>query len=80
MMFTNGKLNPLATIGVQADTRFNPEAPDRKSTIVVPGCNKPPEGNEVFGLVYEGQVHGSDLSRRNVTGSVDEGLACLGGR
>jgi hypothetical protein len=81
VMFTNGELDPWRTEGVQADTGINPEAMNRKTTIVVPKCNEPPPGDDVFGIVYPGQVHGSDISRRagNVTGSpVDLGLALFG--
>lgn len=81
VMFTNGELDPWRTEGLQADTRINPEALNRKTTTVVPKCNEPPPGNDVFGIVYPGQVHVSDLSRkaRNATDSpVNIGLALFG--
>ncbi|KFY72390.1 hypothetical protein V499_07477 [Pseudogymnoascus sp. VKM F-103] len=62
VMFTNGELDPLRSIGVQADKGINPEALDRKSTETVPPCGVPPPGNDVFGVVYEGAVHVSDLA------------------
>ena len=57
-MFTNGEIDPLRSIGVQADKGINPEALDRKSTQTVPPCGVPPPGDEV----YEGAVHVSDLA------------------
>ncbi|KAN0108655.1 Serine carboxypeptidase S28 domain containing protein [Hyaloscypha variabilis] len=81
VMFTNGELDPWRTEGVQADTGINPQALNRKTTTVVPKCNEPPPADEVFGIVYPGQRHVSDLSRKagNVTGNpVDEGLALFG--
>lgn len=61
-MFTNGEIDPLRSIGVQADKGINPEALDRKSTQTVPPCGVPPPGDEVFGVVYEGAVHVPDLA------------------
>ena len=62
VMFTNGGIDPLRSIGVQADKGINPAALDRKSTQTVPPCGVPPPGDEVFGIVYEGAVHVSDLA------------------
>ena len=50
------------SIGVQADKEINPAALDRKTTQIVPPCRVPPLGDDVFGLVYEGAVHGSDIA------------------
>ena len=77
VMWTNGGIDPFRTLGVQSYKGINPQALDRKTTQEVPKCNQPPPGDEVFGAVWEGQVHGSDLSTRSVTfvGSpVEEGL------
>jgi hypothetical protein len=59
---------------------YNPQALNRPSTTVVPPCNIPPPGDEVYGVVYPGQGHSSDMSRQlgNVTGSVDVGLELFG--
>lgn len=62
VMFTNGAIDPLRSIGVQADKAINPAALDRKTTQTVPPCGVPPPGDDVFGLVYEGAVHGSDIA------------------
>lgn len=62
VMFTNGEIDPLRSISVQADKGINPAALDRKSTQTVPPCGVPPPGNEVFGVVYKGAVHASDLA------------------
>jgi hypothetical protein len=80
VMFTNRELDPWRTEGVQADRGINLEALDRKTTSVVPRCNEAPPGDQVFGVVYEGQVHTSDISRRagDVTGPVDVGLKLFG--
>jgi Serine carboxypeptidase S28 len=81
VMFTNGELDPWRSETVQADSGINPEALKRRTTRVVPRCNEPPPGDEVFGVVYRGQVHTSDILRRagNITGSpVDVGLALFG--
>jgi len=66
---------------VQADTEINPQALNRKTTTVVPKCNEPPPGDEVFEIIYPEQLHVSDLSRRAwdvAANPVDEGLALFG--
>lgn len=80
VMWTNGELDPWRTEGVQADTRINPDALNPRTTKVVPRCNEPPSGDEVFGVVFEGQVHVSGITRRagNVTGPVDVALELFG--
>ena len=79
VMFTNGELDSFRGVTVQATTKYTECAPDRPSTTVVPPCGEPPEGEYVFGQVYPGEVHASDLSRDagNVTGydPVSEGLS-----
>ncbi|MCJ1285832.1 hypothetical protein MMC26_005173 [Xylographa opegraphella] len=61
-MFTNGALDPIGTIAIQATTARNPRAPDRHSTVEVPRCGTPPPGGRVYGQVWPGQVHVSDFS------------------
>ncbi|MCJ1401788.1 hypothetical protein MMC11_005005 [Xylographa trunciseda] len=69
VMFTNGGIDPIGTIGVQATTAQNPQAPNRPSTLDVPPCGVPPPGNAVYGQVWPGQVHGSDFSPNPFTNS-----------
>jgi hypothetical protein len=81
VMWTNGGIDPWRTAGVQSYRGINPEALDRPTTQEVPKCGESPEGMEVFGAVWEGQLHGSDLSTRNVAfaGSpVEKGLELFG--
>jgi Serine carboxypeptidase S28 len=63
VMFTNGELDPWRTLGVQADKKINPSAIIRESTTDIPACKAPPAGNKVFGQVYPGEVHGSDIGK-----------------
>ena len=63
IMWTNGAIDPFRAFGVQAISEINPHALNRPSTTVVPACNVPPPGDDVFGLVYAGAVHGQDLAR-----------------
>jgi hypothetical protein len=65
VMFSNGELDPWRTLGVQADDKINPNAYVRQSTKEIPKCNQPPEGNQVFGQVYPGQVR-NFLSTRSL--------------
>jgi hypothetical protein len=44
----------------------------RESTTDTPKCNVPPEGNEVFGKVYPGQVHGMDMSKSSTEAESEE--------
>ena len=80
-MWTNGEIDPWRALGVQSYKGINPEALDRKTTQVVPKCGQPPPGDEVFGAVWEAEVHVSDLSTRSVRleGSmVEKGLELFG--
>ncbi|MCJ1288982.1 hypothetical protein MMC34_000513 [Xylographa carneopallida] len=67
VMFTNGAIDPIGTIGVQATTGHNPQALNRPSTMDVPRCGVPPPGNQVYGQVWPGQVHGSDFGPNQLT-------------
>ena len=81
VMFTNGELDPWRALGVQSDRQINPDALERKSTQTVPKCGEPPEGDEVFGAVWEGEVHVRDLrtGKESFEGSpVERGLELFG--
>jgi hypothetical protein len=80
VMFTAGEVDPWRALGVQSFGGINPEAPDRITRSTIPKCNEPPPGDEIFGVVYEGGTHASDLSRRagNITGNLDVGLELFG--
>jgi hypothetical protein len=70
VMFTNGGLDPWRGLGIQSDSGINPEALNRRSTTTIPKCNVPPEGDQVFGAVWEGQTHVRDM--RTSWASFDE--------
>ena len=63
VMWTNGEIDPFRTMSVQATTDINPKALNRKTTSEIPKCNLPPDGDDVFGIVYEGGLHGKDLMK-----------------
>lgn len=75
VMFTNGGLDPWRGLGVHS------KGAERKSTMKVPKCNVPPDGDDVFGAVWEGELHAKDLRTRNESfeGSpVERGLELFG--
>lgn len=77
VMWTNGELDPWRALGVHATVDINPDAPARPRTTEVPRCKEAPAGDAMFGLVYPGEVHCSDLMKPNdvnVTRPVDLGL------
>ncbi|KAE8444792.1 hypothetical protein EG329_014252 [Mollisiaceae sp. DMI_Dod_QoI] len=76
VMFTNGEIDPWRALSIQSSKDINPHALDRTTTQTVPLCNVAPSEDEVFGIVYEGAVHVSDLRRRREDrkGNVDKGL------
>ena len=80
LMATSGEIDPWRALSIHSTKDINPHAPDRKTTQVVPACNEPPPQDEVFGIVYDGAVHVSDLRRRKVDpqGNVDKGLELFG--
>lgn len=57
-MMTGGQYDPWRALS-PASTELG--SPGRKTTQVVPGCNQPPEGDEIFGMIYDGMVHVSDM-------------------
>jgi Serine carboxypeptidase S28 len=70
-MFTDGERDPWRTLGVQANKKINPSAVVRESTTNIPRCNGMPEGNKVFGKIYPGEVHASDLGSLSEAGKSD---------
>lgn len=59
-MFTTGEFDPWRAYGVQS-LEFDIGAPRRTLTQTVPPCGHPPEGTDVFGLIYGGAVHYEDI-------------------
>ena len=82
VMWTDGELYPWRLLGVHGEGRTKQGVQRRrKSTTKVPKCGIPPEGDEVFGAVWDGALHVSDLRTRNETfvGSiVESGLDLFG--
>jgi Serine carboxypeptidase S28 len=64
-MFTDGERDPWRTLGVLADKRINPSANVRDRTTDIPPCNIQPQRNKIFGQVYPGEVHTSDLFKKS---------------
>lgn len=81
VMFTNGEFDPWRAFSV-ASQESNAGAPKRKIVQDVPACNEVSDSDDVFGLVYEGAVHASDLvwfpgisgSQANLTEPMDDGV------
>jgi len=67
---------------VHSIIKINQKAPNRPSTQEVPPCNEPPLGDAVFGNVWPGAVHASDifkgLSDPGVGLPADEGPELFG--
>lgn len=57
-MMTGGQYDPWRALSPASTERGSP---GRKTTQVVPACNQPPESNDIFGLIYDGMVHVSDM-------------------
>jgi len=58
IMWTNGQFDPWRTMGVAS---IESNAPFRNTTQTIPACNTPPEGTNVFGMIYDNMVHVSDM-------------------
>lgn len=58
IMWTNGEFDPWRTMGVAS---IEPSSPHRNTTQTVPPCNTPPQGSDVFGMIYDNMVHVSDM-------------------
>jgi hypothetical protein len=80
-MFTNGEFDPWRAFSV-ATQESHAGAPNRTITQEVPACNKVPDGEDVFGIVYGGAVHASDIAwwpgidggQANLTKPLDDGV------
>ena len=81
VMFTNGEFDPWRAFSV-ATQESHAGAPNRTITQDIPACNKVSDGEEVFGLVYDGAVHAADLvwwpeieaGQANLTKPLDDGV------
>ncbi|KAJ5261208.1 serine carboxypeptidase S28-domain-containing protein [Penicillium angulare] len=81
VMFTNGEFDPWRAFSV-ATQESHAGAPNRTITQDVPACNKVSDGQDVFGVVYDGAVHASDLvwwpgidgGQANLTKPLDDGV------
>ncbi len=60
VMFTSGEFDPWRAFGVMSQEQ-DLGAPVRKVVQNIPKCGESPSGTDVFGLLYEGQVHVSDF-------------------
>lgn len=56
-MWTGGQYDPWRSFSPQSTEEGSP---GRKTTQIIPACNEPPEGTDLFGMIYEGMVHVSD--------------------
>lgn len=57
IMWTSGQLDPWRSFSPQSTEEGSP---GRRATQIIPACNQPPTGDDLFGLIYEGMVHVSD--------------------
>lgn len=77
VMFANGEFDPWRGITV-ASEEDSIGAPMRKTVQDVPECGKAPSGTDVFGVIYKGMAHVSDLikdKRKDVSHTpFDDGL------
>lgn len=60
VMFVDGMKDPWHTLSVHS-TSAKIGAPNRRTTKAVAKCNKPPAGDQVFGLLFSEGYHGADL-------------------
>jgi hypothetical protein len=76
VMFTNGEVDPWRALSIQSSQNIQPDAPNRKTTQVVPPCNESPPEDEVFGVIHAGSVHVSDMRKRKINpiSNVDRSL------
>lgn len=73
-MFTNGEFDPWIAFSVASRVQG---APKRTITQTVPKCNVVPDNKNVFGLVFPGQAHASDISIDPTAGPDDPGTKGL---
>lgn len=57
-MWTTGELDPWRVV---SPVSTEEGAPGRQTTQIIPSCNQPPKGDDLFGMIYEGMGHVSDL-------------------
>ncbi|CAN8104243.1 unnamed protein product [Discula destructiva] len=57
-MFSSGQYDPWRALSPASTEEGSPK---RKTTQVIPQCGQSPEGNDLFGIIYDGMVHVSDM-------------------
>ncbi|KAJ4424201.1 hypothetical protein N0V82_001067 [Gnomoniopsis sp. IMI 355080] len=57
-MFSSGQYDPWRAY---SPASMEAGSPRRKTTQYIPECNQAPEGDEIFGIIYDGMVHVSDM-------------------
>ncbi|KAI3397057.1 hypothetical protein diail_11293 [Diaporthe ilicicola] len=57
-MMTGGQYDPWRAL---SPASIETGSPGRKTTQTIPACNQPPQGDDIFGLIYDGMVHVSDM-------------------
>ncbi|KAJ3881470.1 peptidase S28 [Lentinula edodes] len=58
IMFANGEFDPWRTMGLAS---IESNAPQRKPSVIVPGCDVPSNATTFFGITYDNMVHVSDM-------------------
>lgn len=57
-MFSSGEYDPWRAYSPASTEQGSP---GRKTTQYIPECNQAPEGDDLFGIIYDGMVHVSDM-------------------
>lgn len=57
-MFSSGEYDPWRAYSPASTEQGSP---GRKTTQYIPECNQAPEGDNLFGIIYDGMVHVSDM-------------------
>ncbi|KAJ4480382.1 peptidase S28 [Lentinula edodes] len=58
IIFANGEFDPWRTMGLAS---IESNAPQRKPSVIVPGCDVPSNATTFFGITYDNMVHVSDM-------------------
>ena len=58
VMWSSGEYDPWRAY---SPASIEVGSPGRRTTQFVPACNVPPQGTDIFGIVYDGMVHVSDM-------------------
>lgn len=58
VMWTTGQLDPWRAL---SPSSIEEGSPGRQTRPIVPACNEPPAGDDLFGLIYQGMGHVTDL-------------------